>query len=254
MRHLTAVPTCNIIGTHGKPSRVAGAARFACTRAGPRATAGGNMTTDKQKALSAVVALAERCHYEEGHTRQVTRLALRVFDELGGLHHFGQTERFWLECAGLLHDIGWIDGQQGHHKTALRLILGDSSLPFDDRVRAVVASIARYHRRALPSRKHEHFAGLRPSDRRTVSMLAGILRMADGLDRTHGDLVTDLTCEVAANRIVVRCDVNGSAEAEVEAALQKGDLLEEMLGRRLDVVTTRQIQGRRGRGGGAASP
>jgi exopolyphosphatase/pppGpp-phosphohydrolase len=195
------------------------------------------MTVNRQKALAAVVALAERCHYEEGHTRQVTRLALRLFDELHGLHGLGATERFWLECAGLLHDIGWIDGQQGHHKTALRLILGDSSLPFDDRVRGIVASIARYHRGAVPSKKHEHYAALRPSDRRTVSVLAGILRVADGLDRTHENVVADLTCEVVANRIRLRCVTDGPAEAEVKAALKKADLFQDAFGKALEIET-----------------
>jgi alpha-galactosidase len=47
----------------------------------------------------------------------------RLFDELQPLHLLGAQERFWLNAGALLHDIGWIEGQKGHHKTALRTIL-----------------------------------------------------------------------------------------------------------------------------------
>jgi len=181
----------------------------------------------------AVLALARECDYEEGHTRQVARLALRLFDELSPLHELGDEERCWLEWGALLHDIGWIDGQRRHHKTALAIILADTSVPWDDRTRLIVASVARYHRRALPSVKHEHFASLDADDRLTVGKLAAILRVADGLDRTHTDCIQDLSCRIEPNRVVVRCLAIGSAEGELYAAGKKSDLFEQLFGREL---------------------
>ena len=178
----------------------------------------------RKEVLTAALKLAERCQYDKQHTQQVTKLALRLFDELQALHGLGGTERFWLNCGALLHDIGWIEGQQRHHKTALRLILADRSVPLDERVRPIVASLARYHRKALPSRQHGHFAALGAADRKCVQMLAAILRLADGLDRTHMDLVRDVRCDVAAKRVLVRCFVKGPAEAEIQSAEKKADL------------------------------
>ena len=180
---------------------------------------------------AAVLQLARECHYEEGHTNQVTRLALRLFDELAALHGLGPRERFWLECAGLLHDIGWIEGQEGHHKTALRIIRDSRILPLGRRERLIIGGIARYHRGALPKEKHEHFADLAPADRETVRALAAILRVADGLDRTHGDVVRDLSCQVTEKSVTLRCQVTGPAEEERQAALAKGDLFEQVFRR-----------------------
>ena len=162
---------------------------------------------------------------------QVTRLALRLFEELRPLHHLGERPRRWLHWAAVLHDIGWVEGQKGHHKTALRRIVEDTTLPLGRRVRGIVACVARYHRKALPSDRHGHFAALAPKDRRTVCMLAGILRVADGLDRTHANVVTDVGCEVSAERLTIICAVVGPAGAELEAARAKADLLERVLGR-----------------------
>jgi putative phosphoesterase len=187
-----------------------------------------------------IVHLAETCEYEAGHTHQVTRLALRLFDELQSVHHLGAEERFWLHAAGLLHDIGWIEGQKGHHKTALRIILKTPLLPFDNRVRLIIGSIARYHRRALPKKKHAHYKALRPTERKMVQTLAAMLRVADGLDRTHQSLIEDLSCEITPEQIVVWCSARRPSEVDRQAALKKGQLLSRVFKRDL-VIEWQQL-------------
>ena len=180
-----------------------------------------------------IMQLAEICQYEVVHSRQVTRLALRLFDELQSLHHLGENERFWLHAASILHDIGWIEGQKGHHKRALRIIMKTPVLQFDNRERLIVGSIARYHRKALPKEKHSHFAALKISERDIVEKLSAILRVADGLDRTHRNCVHDLSCEVTPEFILIRCAVDNPAEVERQTALKKGRLLRMIFGRDL---------------------
>ena len=185
--------------------------------------------------LEAVQRLAVRCDYEEEHTHHVTELSLRLFDELHPLHRFNAEERFLLRCGALLHDIGWVEGRKGHHKTSLRLILDTLDGPFNERERYVIGSIARYHRGALPKDKHEHFAALSPVDQYRVTVLAAILRVADGLDRTHRSVVEDLWCEIEPRQIVVRCAVCRYPIPERERALKKGNLLERAFDRELVV-------------------
>ena len=185
----------------------------------------------REDAVAAVLALCRRCDAEMPHTRQVTRLALRLFDELRPLHGLGDVERFHLRCAALLHDIGWIDGQKAHHKSASRRILADRALPFDDRVRRIVAAVARYHRKALPKPGHEPYTALDAADRRRVDVLAGMLRVADGLDRSHRDVVADVSCQTSPGKLTISCLGEPPAEAEMWAAGKKADLLEQTLGR-----------------------
>lgn len=184
-----------------------------------------------KKTLEAALDLARRCRYEHEHTHQVTRLALELFDALADLHELGPRERFWLECGALLHDIGWIDGQQGHHKTAQRLIMGDAALSLERRPREIVGLIARYHRKALPSEKHKIYRHLDQSDQHRVAVLGGILRIADGLDRTHRNVVQGLRSRVSQRAITITCRVCGPADIEFMAAQKKADLLEGVFGR-----------------------
>jgi exopolyphosphatase/guanosine-5'-triphosphate,3'-diphosphate pyrophosphatase len=185
----------------------------------------------QESGLDAVLALARDCDYERQHTHQVTKLALQIFDELAGLHRLGPQDRFWLHCGALLHDIGWLEGAQGHHKTALRLILADPRLPWALREREIVGLLARYHRKALPDERHKYFSGLSPADQYRVSALAGILRVADGLDRSHMSVVRRVACNVCDARIVFTCEATGPAEVEMDAAAKKADLLEQVFER-----------------------
>jgi putative phosphoesterase len=204
-------------------------------RASPSRTLPSAPEAAADERLQAVLQLARSCEYEEEHTHQVTRLALRLFDELKLVHGLGPRERYWLQCGALLHDIGLIEGVRGHHKASLRIILDTPLLKFDKKERLIIGSIARYHRAALPQERHRHFAALKPGSRRIVRILAAILRVADGLDYTHQSLVRDLACVLSPRQVLMRCSVKGPAEEERRRALQKGDLLETVLGRTLAI-------------------
>ena len=129
---------------------------------------------ERSRKLAAVIELARTCESEYEHVTHVCNLTLRLFDEMVSLHDLSDEERFLLQCASILHDIGWVEGWKNHHKVALRIILETTMLPFTHRERLIIGSIARYHRKALPVLSHDHFAALNPLDRKTVQILSGI--------------------------------------------------------------------------------
>ena len=164
--------------------------------------------TDNQRKsdLKFVYQLAKDCQYEAKHTRQVTRTALKIFDDLQNLHRLGSIERFYLECAGILHDIGvHTQGAKGHHKASLKIILTTPILQFNNKERLIIGSVVRYHRRALPSTSHDHYKALNEDERKKVSILAGILRVADGLDYTHRRRVGHVEASFNDHKIIIDC-------------------------------------------------
>ncbi len=191
--------------------------------AGPMSDA---LDPQRDPRLAPVFQLARACAYEAGHAHQVTRIALRLFDELTELHGLGEEDRFRLAAAGLLHDIGWVEGQKGHHKTALRYIITSAGLPWDRRHRRIIGCIARYHRKSLPKISHEHFGALDEADRQIVVKLAALLRLADGMDRTHTNIVREVGCATTDGGVMVRVETNGRAAAERAVAQKKSDLFE----------------------------
>lgn len=191
-------------------------------------------STDKE-ILDKALALAESCHYDYNHAHQVTKLALMLFDQLEDLHLLEASKRIWLEVAGLLHDIGWVNGQERHHKTGRDIILADASLPLSSRERRVVAQVVRYHRRALPKKKHKDFAVLNDADQWLVNRLAALLRLADGLDYSHQAVIEDLRCHVTTNDVVVDVHSRKPCVLEQEAGQRKSDLFQKVFKRPVNI-------------------
>ena len=184
----------------------------------------------------AILDLARRCHWFETHSTQVCLLSMRLFDQLKELHKLDREARQLIEFAALLHDIGWHIAAGGHHKHAMYLILhSDLRDHFSPRELNVMANIARYHRKRLPSMEHEWYAALSKSDRRIVDVGSALLRVADGLDRSHSSAVHDLKTRVEPDGgILTRLTTRADAELEMWDAKRKSDWFESVFGRPID--------------------
>ncbi len=141
-----------------------------------------------------ILQLARACNYETEHAEHTGFLALRLFDELQelGAHNYGTVERELLEYAALVHDIGLFISHSNHHKHAYYLIRNSDLLGFDDTEIDLMANVALYHRKGLPKKRHENLASLGRSERQRISVLSAMLRIAEGLDRSHLGLVKEI--------------------------------------------------------------
>ncbi len=173
----------------------------------PAARIGGGTPGDQP--MRAVRRFAEACRYESAHSEHVTRLALSIYDQLAEREEVPDRERAaerrLLEAAGVLHDCGYLVNYSRHHKHSYHLIVHSDIAGFTRREVEVIANVARYHRQAEPKRDHPNYAALSREDRALVQRLAGVLRVADGLDRTHTQNVrgVKILFEGAAARFLV---------------------------------------------------
>jgi exopolyphosphatase/guanosine-5'-triphosphate,3'-diphosphate pyrophosphatase len=197
----------------------------------PKSASGTPATSSPREILKNVRAFGRACQYEAAHARNVTHLALSLFAELADVHGLGVEGRRVLQCAGLLHDIGFPAGKQAHHKRAMEMILKARDLGLSPREQLMVANVARYHRKALPTARHPAYRRLERADRQAVAMLGGLLRLADGLDRRHVGCVRGVRCYMTNSGLVVECHATAPAGPEVRAARGKSDLLAKLLGR-----------------------
>ena len=126
---------------------------------------------------------ARKCRSNERHCDHVANLALQIFDGIRARYRIPPIGRDVLQAAALLHDIGYLISHSKHHKHTYHLIIHGDLPAFSPREVELIANVARYHRRAFPKRSHANLAGVSDDDRRLISQLSGILRVADGLDR-----------------------------------------------------------------------
>jgi exopolyphosphatase/guanosine-5'-triphosphate,3'-diphosphate pyrophosphatase len=189
-----------------------------------------------------VVELAERCHYWPDHANQVTRLALSLFDQTRGVHGLGDRERQWLEYSALLHDIGVHISYEKHHRHSYYLIKHGDLRGFDPQEIEVMALIARYHRRATPKKGHPGYTELPSPLRKVVKVTAACVRLAEGLDRSHAQVLASVRLHDRGKDAVLQLNSTGDAELEQWAAARHVSAFEDLIGKpvRFEVAQARQ--------------
>ena len=186
----------------------------------------------------AVLDFARRHAWDEPHCRQVTALALSLFDQTAELHGLGPVERELLEAAGLLHDVGFAVAQSSHHKHSLYLIRNADLDGWSPRELLLVANLARYHRKALPSERHADFMALDEPDRVVVRKLAALLRVADGLDADHFQVVEQVVVVPGGRSLRLELRARDEPDLDVWAAERNADLFALEFGLPLEPVAT----------------
>lgn len=184
----------------------------------------------EQKLYHAALGLGRHYRIDEPHCRQVTRLALSLFEQLQGVHQLPRGDYRLLLAAGLLHDVGSFVSYKKHHKHSLYLIL-QSELPgCTEEDMLIIANVARYHRKSHPQLRHEYFARLSPAGQRRVAILASLLRLADSLDRDHTQSVRAVAARVEKNTLRLGLKGGRIKPLEIWALKRKAQLFTDLFG------------------------
>jgi exopolyphosphatase/guanosine-5'-triphosphate,3'-diphosphate pyrophosphatase len=187
-------------------------------------------TTRRRRAIE---TLAKR--YQSGgmHERQVASLALLLFDRLSVLHGLESSDRELLYAASIAHDIGRYVNPSAHHKHGAYLIRNSPLAEWQPQELEIVASVVRYHRKALPKPTHVEVVTASPEDRRRIEALGGLLRIADGLDARHLGVVYGLEIEWRGRTLVISVQADQDVSSELAGATFKADLFERTFGTRI---------------------
>ena len=160
---------------------------------------------------------------DAAHSAHIVHLSLSLFDQwkMLGLHDYGSAREL-LEYAALLHDAGFFVSHTDHQQHSYYLIRHSELLGFNDREIEIMASLALYHRKATPRRKHANYARLDAKAQRAIRVLSCALRLAEALDRSHLMLVQDILCEKLAQPDRVRMTLLATADAQLEVWAAEG--------------------------------
>jgi exopolyphosphatase / guanosine-5'-triphosphate,3'-diphosphate pyrophosphatase len=183
--------------------------------------------------------LATRARYDKRHSEHVAALAGGLLRALADARPVREALRHepgaaWLlEASAVLHDIGTLVGYAKHHKHSRDMILAADLQGFTRREQLIVANVARYHRRIGPRASHHLFAALSAKDQHLVLVLSGVLRVADGLDRSHESLVKGVSVQMKKGALTIVATPREAGEdlaRERRAAKAKSDVLAVVLG------------------------
>lgn len=185
---------------------------------------------------STVLNLAHLYRFQEKHAEHIAYLTLSMFDQLTPLlTSCGLVERELLWAASMLHDIGVAIDYNDHHKHSAYLILSAGLPGYTHREIALIALMARYHRKGRPT--PDELAGvLENGDEQRLTQLTALLRLAEQLDRSRDGMVRHVEITVRKRFVQMEVIVRGDGQVAMWAVENHRTFFEQAFGVELEVA------------------
>lgn len=183
---------------------------------------------------SSVENLAHRYDAHEEHVQHVAELALELWEALraAGRHDGDPAERELLWAAAMLHDVGAAIGYDDHHKHSRYIILSSGLPGYTPREVALIAQIARYHRKGEPTL--DNFAPLaEPGDEALLRRCSALVRLAEDLDRGRDQAVRHVDIRRRGKGEHLELTADGDETLVRRAVAEQNGLWEEAFAERL---------------------
>ncbi len=175
------------------------------------------MITQMSVRKRSIMQLGLTCNFDEEHAHTVTRLALELFDSIQalGIYEFREGERELLEYGSALHDIGTFLSYDTHQSHAYHLIR-ESTLPgFQPEEIEIIANLAYFHRKNTPKKRHPNLIGLNKDAVKSIRILSALLRIAEGLDRSHNGIISHVRFYIVSTDSLV-LEMHAQRECQLE--------------------------------------
>jgi len=172
--------------------------------------------------------------------RKVAHISALLFAALQPLHQLPPASGKLLEAASFLHDVGHFVSSVGHHKHSYYVVANSDMPGFTERERMLIATLCRYHRKALPSPVHNAYHSLGADEKRLIVMLIPILRLADNLVRGHAQRIQSVACRLMDGEVLVQVQSEGDIDLEQWAAERTGEAFRQVYNRPVFVAKARE--------------
>jgi exopolyphosphatase/guanosine-5'-triphosphate,3'-diphosphate pyrophosphatase len=188
-----------------------------------------------QEAVQSALTLAEKYRVNLHHARRVADCALRLYDELKAIHGLKFRSRLLLELAALLHECGTFVSTRAYHKHTYYLVANSEIYGLTTNEVAVVAHVARYHRRSAPKVSHLEYTALPQESRILVNKLAAILRLAKALDVTDIRQIDQLRCLLSQDSVRIQAPGLSDESLSKRSVEIRSSLFEDVFGLNLEL-------------------
>lgn len=189
--------------------------------------------------LAASRNMAKRYKCHGPHTNHMEKYVLDIFDSMKKYHGMEKRERLLLQIAAILHACGKFISMRKPSESAYNIIMSTEIIGLSHMEREIVANVVRYNgvefdynqvrlnedlfRNTKGEISHEDITIL-------VAKLTAILRLANSMDRSHKQKLSDSRMSVKDRRLVVTTSYEGDITLEAVAFEQKAVFFEEIFG------------------------
>ena len=143
-------------------------------------------------------------------------ITMTIFDSMKKVHGLGQRERLYLRIAALLHDCGKYISLMDIGETSYHIIMATEIIGLSHMEREIVANVVRYNHSPFVYYNNMQSKGLTEEAYLIIAKLTAILKVANGLDRSHKQKLKGVRATLKEEELVLTVD------SQEDIVLEKG--------------------------------
>jgi len=183
-------------------------------------------------------AAVEHYHVDPDHATRVRDSALYLFTALKSIHRLPPPYREWLSAAAMLYEVGDYVNRFGRHRHAYYIIANSEILGFTPGQRRLIAAIARYLGKSVPTPGDQPMKALLPEERENARKAALLLRLARALHLGRSGAVQSVKVRVRNGEVIFTlvAKPRSSVDLELWAVEKEKNYFREVFGRELSAA------------------
>ena len=184
-----------------------------------------------------IIAFADNIskRYKGNMERSLTMesIALRIFEATRKIHGLGHREELLLRIAVRLHDCGRYISFINLAECSYNIIMATEIIGLSHLEREIVANVVRYnHTPFVYYEQQEEASDLSAESYLVIAKLTAILRIANGLDRSHKHKFQDIRVVVKDKKLMIYVHTDQDITVETGMIDSRADFFEEIFGYR----------------------
>lgn len=179
--------------------------------------------------LASAYNISKRYKCNRNHVDQVSDFALKIFDSVKKIHGMGKIERLQLQIAAILHECGNYINMHDGARNSYYIVANTEIVGLSHKERMEIANIVKYNIIYLPDYQSIS-SELVGSDYLTIAKLVAILRIANGLDKSHLQKIEKLDVAIKGDQLIISASTLEDIPLEAGLFKSRADFFETVYG------------------------
>jgi exopolyphosphatase/guanosine-5'-triphosphate,3'-diphosphate pyrophosphatase len=183
-------------------------------------------------------AAVQHYHVDPDHASQVRDSAMYLFSALKSVHRLPPEYREWLSAAAMLYEVGDYVNRFGRHRHTYYVIANSEILGYTPEQRRLIAAIARYLGKSVPTPGDGPMKVLPPEQREPVRKAALLLRLARALNLSRSGAVRSAQVRMHNGEVIIHATAKRRSGVDLElwAVEKEKNYFREVFGRELSAI------------------
>ena len=183
----------------------------------------------EQDIVACALNLSKRYLGNKKRSETLENIALAIFDSMKKIHGLGKRERLLLSLATILHDCGKYISMSNLGECSYNIILYTEIIGLSHIEREMVANVVKFNH--LKFTYYDVVTNGSKLDKKaylTIAKLTAILKLANGLDRSHKQKFKDIKIVLKNHDLIITVNTNEDITLEKGMIQERSDFFEEV--------------------------